>query len=437
MATEPSEPASSTPYTQGHKRSKTAILRAIVSPHKGHKKSMSTSPGDGAVPNPLNAYMFNGNAAPQLPPINPSLPLLPPLDLEPPSAPFAREDRKKRMHKKSLSSISLSSMMSRKEDRDRDRDMSPSTPASPRGSFDISGALRDLMTPNRAYTDYLSTSPQKPTHSKQPSKSKSAIDISLLRRKQDKREVVQPCVKDNKENRQPREPLTPLSPRSIHGLVSRDAVDHRGRLPPEQPSIAPPKFHPSGNGRPRLTPHNSNSSIHLTTPPRTSISSEERYMSVRRRETEELMKRYTPTEYTPKSQRNFGASGTMAEPALIKPSERDSHRERDSSKGWESKPRPKSAYFPSATPNRFSISAPRKSHEHRSVEKLLPDPPKKAEGSPAGSHSSKGSGKQTAGLDLEGIDTAFEALLVSTHILSLAGYPLTRRTRTREECRKT
>lgn len=412
-----------------------------MSPHKGHKKAASVSQDEGAASNPLNTYMFNGNAAPQLPAIDPSLLLLPPLDLEPPSAPFAREDRKKRMHKKSLSSMSLSSMMSWKEDkdrdRDRDRDMSPSMPASPsRGSFDLSGALRDLMTPNRTYTD--APSPQKPTHSKKPSKSKSAIDISILRRKQDKKEVVQPFAKDNKENRQPREPLTPLSPRSIHGLVSRDAIDQRGRPPPEQPSFAPPKFHPSGSGKPRLAPHNSESSIHPITPPRTSISSEERYMSSRRRETEELMKRYTPVEYTPKSQRNFGAGGSMAEPRLVKPSERDSHREKDSSKGWEPKPRPKSAYFPSATSNRFSISAPRKSHEHRSTEeKRLPDPPKMAQVSPAGSHSSKGSGKQSAGLDLEGIDTAFEELLVSTHNLSLERHLLTRMIRTQEECRKT
>jgi hypothetical protein len=395
--------APSNPYTQGHKRSKTAILKAIVSPHKGHKKSASVSQDDGSSSNPLNSYMFNPNVPPQLPPIDTSAPLLPPLDLEPPLAPFAREERKKRLHKKSLSSISLSSIMSRRDD------SPPSVPSSPsRGSFDISGALRDLMSQNRGNVD-TPPSPQKPSHSKKPSKSKSAIDISLLRRGHDKKET-KPFVKDNKENRQPyREPLTPLSPRSIHGLFTRDPVHMDTRA---EELFAPPKIY-SGASRPRLTPNGSDSSINIVTRPRTSISSEGRPKSSRRRETEELMKRYTPTEYTPASQKSFFGNH---EPALLKPSERDSRRDR--SKSREPKARPKSEFIPSSTSNQtgFSIATPRQSYESRRPDvRNLPDPPKEAKASPAGSYSSskKGSKRATAGLDLAGIDTAFEALLVS------------------------
>ena len=124
----PATPAA--PYNQGHKRSKTAILKAIVSPHKGHKKSASVSHDDGLNSHPLNSYVFNRHEPPQLPPIDTSAPLLPPLDLEPPSAPFAREDRKKRLHKKSLSSISLSSLMSRRDDSPRPRRPRPRAAAS-------------------------------------------------------------------------------------------------------------------------------------------------------------------------------------------------------------------------------------------------------------------------------------------------------------------
>jgi hypothetical protein len=403
MATEASVATATppAPYTQGHKRSKTAILRAIVSPHKGHKKSASASQEENSDSNPLNGYMCNPNMAPQPPPVDTSAPLLPPLDLEPPMAPFAREDRKKRMHKKSMSSISLSSMMRKPED------SSPSAPASPsRGSFDLSGALRDLMGQNRGNVD-ASPSLQKPGHVKKPSKSKSAIDINLLRRKHDKKEE-KPGVKDNKENRQPREPLTPLSPRSIHGLFSRPGASPRMQA---EELFPPPKIYASGNSRPRLTQNVSDSAINGIAQSRGSTSSDERFISSRRREAEELMKRYTPTDYTPSSQRSFYDH----EPALVKPTDRDSRREKDSSKIRESRPRPKSSFIPSDRSG-FSIASPRKSCEVRKSEDYrLPAPPK-ISASPTGSHSSRGSkGSGRASLDLEGIDRAFEALLVSIY----------------------
>jgi hypothetical protein len=397
MATEASAgSATPAPYTQGHKRSKTAILRAIVSPHKAHKKSASVSQEECSNSNPLNSYMHHPNIAP---PVDTEAPLLPPLGLEPPMAPFAQEDRRKRMHKKSLSSISLSSMKSKK----LDEPSSPSAPASPsRGSFDISGALRDLMGHNRGNVDV-----QKPGHVKKPSKSKSAIDINILRRKQDKKET-KPGVKDNKENRQPpRDPLTPMSPRSIHGMFTRHAT--AGASPQMEPEeFAPsPKIYASGGSRPRLNTNHSDSAVDSITQPRGSTSSDERFVSSRVRETEELMKRYTPTEYTPSSQRSFYAH----EPALVKPADHDS---RSSSKSRSSKPRPKSSFIPSEKTG-FSIVSPRKSLEvRRSVEDHKLVPPPKISDSPSGSHSSRGSKESgRASLDLEGIEIAFEDLLVS------------------------
>ena len=400
------------PYNQGHKRSKTAILKAIVSPHKGHRKSASVSHDDGLDSHPLNSYVFNRNEPPQLPPIDTSVPLLPPLDLEPPSAPFAREDRQKRLHKKSLSSISLSSLMSRRDN------SPPSVPASPsRGSFDISGALRDLMGQTRGSLD-SPPAPQKPTHSKKMSKSRSAIDISLLRRGNDRKEPKSP-VKDNKENRQPlREPLAPLSPRSFFAREALPGVSS----PAEELFAPPPKIYSSSRSRPRITPNGSDSSVNLMGQPRSSTSSDDRSRSSRRREAEALMKRYTPTEHNPNSQRNFFG---RHEPALLKPSDRD-RAVRDGSRSRESRPRPKSEFVPSSSSSNragFSIASPRKSYEIRRPEpKNLPDLPREPKpSSPAGSHSSKGSNRPApaAGLDLAGIDAAFEALLVSADESSL------------------
>ncbi|KAI5821442.1 armadillo-type protein [Pyronema omphalodes] len=322
-------------------------------------------------------------------------------------APFATEDRRKRLHKKSLSSISLSSMISKKDE------PSPSAPGSPRGSFDISGALRDLMLPNRNNAE-RAPSPQKPNHQKKPSKSKSAIDISILRKKATSEDKKEKGVKDQKENK-PREPLVPLSPRSIHGLFTR-SQNHPVDLPAED-LFAPPKIY-TRSPRPGLTPQGSDSSISIVgQPARKSTSSEDRMSAPRRAETEELMKRYTPTDYTPANQRNFNY-----EPALLKPAGRDDagiplSREGsgDGSKTREKKPRPKSEFF-SSTSNRgaFSILSPRKSYEMRRPEaNPSADAPKEAKTSPTHSFSSKESSKVSAGLDLAGIDTAFEELLVS------------------------
>jgi hypothetical protein len=408
-ATSAATVSATAPHTQGHKRSKTAILKSIVAPHRAHRKSQSTVQDNHApISHSLDDYMVECSTPPTLAQQLDNPALLPPLDLEPPMAPFATEDRRKRLHKKSLSSISLSSMISKKDE------PSPSAPGSPRGSFDISGALRDLMLPNRNNAE-RAPSPQKPDHQKKPSKSKSAIDISILRKKATSEDKKEKGAKDQKENRY-REPLVPLSPRSIHGLFTR-SQNHPVDLPAED-LFAPPKIY-ARSPRPGLTPQGSDSSISMVgQPARKSTSSEDRTSGSRRAETEELMKRYTPTDYTPANQRNFNY-----EPALLKPVGRDDmsipmSREAsgDGSKTREKKPRPKSEFF-SSTSNRgaFSILSPRKSYEMRRPEANPPaDTPKEAKTSPTHSFSSKESSKVSAGLDLAGIDTAFEELLVCT-----------------------
>ena len=172
-----SEAYPATPHTPGHRRTKTSILKSIVSPSKTHKKSNSAAADPHADMSPLNSYMRNPNIVPQLPA----------LDLDPPVAPFVHEDRK-RMHRKSFSSISLKSFKSRK---DKDAMSVPEPTAQTSGGF--SDKLRDLASPNRG------SQPPSPEKShKKPTKSKSAIDIGILRRKEKK------PAKAGKENEHPR-----------------------------------------------------------------------------------------------------------------------------------------------------------------------------------------------------------------------------------------
>ena len=399
-------PMAEPPFTPGHKRSKTAILKAIVSPHKAHKKSASTSHTVDTDSNPLNSYMFNANGAPQLPPLDASASLLPPLDLEPPSAPFVLEERRKRLHKKSFSSISLSSLISKKDE-------SATVPTSPaRGSFDISGTLRDLVSPNRGNADAPST-PSKSIHSKKPKKSKSALDLKLLRRR-DKKEPNSP-TKDNKENQRPQQPTTPLLLPSSRRPYSVEVTVPPLGTEPEGLFALPVAY--SSRSRPKVTTSGSDPSVPS---PAQSGSSTSSKGSARKQEIEELVRKYTPTEYSAGSRQGYFGS---REPVPIKPSETESRNSSHRSK--EKKPRPKSSFLPSPSVHSggFSVASPRKSHEiRRSEDKRPPDPPvKELKNSPASSQSSGRSGK-TAGLDLAGIDTAFEALLVRSPYITRESY---------------
>lgn len=125
-----------------------------------------------------------------LPPIETSTSFLPPLNLDPPVAPFTLENNHRRMHKKSISSISLASFKSKKG-----VDLIAASPRA-RGSIDFS-TLRDLVQPNRSDL----TNPQKSP--KKPGKSKSIIDISILRGIHRERKEDSPLCKNDKENQSP------------------------------------------------------------------------------------------------------------------------------------------------------------------------------------------------------------------------------------------
>jgi hypothetical protein len=127
--------------------------------------------------------------------------------------------------------------------------------------------------------------------------------------------------------------------------------------------------------------------------------------NIQKAEAKELVKRYTPTEYSPASQRNF-----YVEPSLAKPLD-----SQDSSKN-SSTARPKSEYLPVPRPYDSGSSSPRKSFEERKSQER-PQATQQTrlsqdnKPSPTGSQASAKS-NASAGLDLAGIDTAFEALLV-------------------------
>lgn len=412
----PASTITAPPHTPSHKRSATAIFKSIVSPHKSsHKKTASQSLGPS---NPLNTYMTSSRAPPQLPPLDSST-FLPPLD--PPQAPFAQQAR----HKRSLSSLSIASFTSRKE-----------VPGSPtrsiRGSMDIRGAVLDIL-----HGDQNSVK-----HEKKPNKTRSTIDFSILRQKGHKGKKSMHDLKSlfrDKENQRPTPEITPSSsagsgfatePSSINGGATGLPGLPLFTLPQNHPHAQGMRFGNSKTNTPRITPQPSNSSLQrsllpalpLATAPRSSGSSgssanssssasvKQESTEQQRTNTEDLVKKYTPMEYTPSSQRNFFQQ--YEQPMLLpKPISSVS-----------SKQRPKSSYIPhsaSGASTGFSVASPRRtsielrqSWENRRSE--VSGNGSAGKRSPTGS---EGSGKSEksgsgAGLDLAGIDIAFEALLV-------------------------
>lgn len=397
------------PHTPSHKRSATSIFKSIVSPHKSsHKKAASQSLGPA---NPLNTYMVaNSRIPPQLPPLD-SLTFLPPLD--PPQAPFAQQAR----HKRSLSSLSISSFTSKKE-----------VPRSPtrsiRNSMDIKGTMFDILL-----GDQNSVKAEK-----KPSKTRSTIDFSILRQKGHKGKKSMHDLKTLFRDKENQRPAPDVNINSSAGSVELNSTSGGSTGLPGLPLFTLPRNHPhaqgtrSGNSKtntPRITPQSSNHSLQRSLLPALPVaavlqptgsfassnlsSSIKRVGTEPRVNTEELVRKYTPAEYTPSSQRNFFKQ--HEQPMLIpKPGSSSS-----------SKQRPKSSYIPhsaSGASTGLSVASPRRtSYELRqSWEKRRSEVSNDGstdKGSPA---TSEGSGKSNrsggAGLDLAGIDIAFEALLV-------------------------
>jgi len=429
-----------TPQTPGHKRSATAIIRSFVSPHKSPSKSPQKSPPkfpgnkssayfSGSEPsNPLNNYLVTGSMAPpQLPELSlDNSSFLPPL--EPPNPPFAQKSGGK-MHKRSLSSLSISSFTSRRD---------KSVPSSPtRGSLEVrGGTVFDLINNfNKVAEQSSAQNTGRFGGQKKPNKARSTIDFSILRRNKKPSIDIKDLSRD-KENQRPAPEPTPSTstgsgftndPGSIGGL-------HLFSLPKDHPhsqSKKPPPV-PFKDRSFRITPSSSNTSLQrsllpaasIEQQPRASFSSSGSSISAQqeRASTEELVRKYTPNEYTPSSQRNFFG---QYEPNLTRKPVNGSTGSGSSS--GKPKQRPKSAYIPpsaSLLSGGFSVASPRKgSNElrHSMEKKRLEDGRRSPTGSQTsqGSQSSQGSGKSAksshnAGLDLEGIDVAFEALLVSS-----------------------
>lgn len=394
------------PHTPNHKRSATSIFKSIVSPHKSsQKKTPSQSLG---LANPLNSYMVANSRVPsQLPPLDSST-LLPPLD--PPQAPFAQQAR----HKRSLSSLSISSFTSKKE-----------VPRSPtrsiRNSMDIRGTMFDILL-----GDQNSAKAEK-----KPSKTRSTIDFSILRQKGHKGKKSMHDLKTlfrDKENQRPTPDINPSTSASS-GVVNST----NGTGLPGLPLFTLPQNHPhaqgtrSGNSKTntsRIAPQPSNNTLHRNLLPAlplatvlrpagssagsTLSSSIKRVSTEHGVSTEELVRKYTPAEYTPSSQRNFFQQ--HEQPMLVP---------KHGSSG-SSRQRPKSSYIPhsasgastelsAASPRRTSYELQQSSEKRRS---MVPNDGSTGKGSPAASEDSGKSDRSGAGLDLAGIDIAFEALLV-------------------------
>lgn len=425
MAAPVSTIAAPPPHNPSHKRSATSIFKSIVSPHKSsHKKIVSQSLG---LANPLNTYMVANSRVPtQLPPLDSST-SLPPLD--PPQAPFAQQAR----HKRSLSSLSIASFTSKKE--------VPRSPTrSTRDSLDIRGTMFDILL-----GDQNSVKSEK-----KPSKTRSTIDFSILRQKGHKGKKSMHDLKTlfrDKENQRPTPDTNPRSSASS-GFVGEPNLTSGGPTSlPGLPLFTLPQNHPhtqgtrSGHSKTtttRTTPQSSSNSLQRSLLPAlplapvlrpagsfagsTSSSSIKRVNTESGVNTEELVRKYTPAEYTPSSQRNFFQQ--HEQPMLIpKPGPSGS-----------SKQRPKSSYIPhsaSGESTGFSVASPRRtSYELRqSWEKKRPEDTNDdsaSKGSPAASEGSGKSGRSGgAGLDLAGIDIAFEALLVCNphHSISLGVIP--------------
>ncbi|KAI5789078.1 armadillo-type protein [Geopyxis carbonaria] len=308
-------------------------------------------------------------------------------------APFLQEERQRTVgKKKSLSSLSLASFRSKKN-----KDTSPNTPVSGspiRGSFDITDKLRDLVSSNRVIEP---PSPQKPSHQKTPSKSRSTIDINLLRRKKP----------ENKENQRP----SPPTPRSTRGTGLGLNFNHPDLFGSPGPDLYAPQFSRQNSADSiAILPRDaspSRSPVRMSAESSTRGSEESPRRSQRQKDVDDLVKKYTPTEYTPASQRSFFQ---QYEPTLAKPADRDSASSKTSKKS-----RPKSSYVPpsSSFKTGLSIASPRKSYEHsRGPEKSPPEPLRKTKTATNSAQSSIKS-NQSAGLDLAGIDSAFEALLIT------------------------
>lgn len=395
------------PHTPSHKRSATSIFKSIVSPHKSsHKKTASQSLG---LANPLNTYMVANSRIPQLPPLDSST-FLPPLD--PPQAPFAQQAR----HKRSLSSLTISSFTSKKE--------VPRSPTrSTRDSLDFRGTMFDILL-----GDQNSVKSEK-----KPSKTRSTIDFSILRQKGHKGKKSMHDLKTlfrDKENQRPTPDANP-SVSANSGLLNSTGL-------PGLPLFTLPQNHPHAQGTrsghsktntPRITPQSSSSSLQRgllpalplapVLQPTGSFVGSTLPSSIKRVNTEhgvsaeELARKYTPAEYTPSSQRNFLQK--HEQPMLVP----------KSGPSGSSRQRPKSSYIPhsaSGASTGFSVASPRRtSYELRqSWEKRRPEVSNDtsndtsiSKGSPTASEDSGKSDRSGgAGLDLAGIDIAFEALLV-------------------------
>lgn len=403
------------PHTPSHKRSATSIFKSIVSPHKSsHKKTASQSLG---LANPLNTYMVANSRIPQLPPLDSST-SLPPLD--PPQAPFAQQAR----HKRSLSSLTISSFTSKKE--------VPRSPTrSTRDSLDFRGTMFDILL-----GDQNSVKSEK-----KPSKTRSTIDFSILRQKGHKGKKSMHDLKTlfrDKENQRPT--LDANASASANSGLPGSTGGSTGL--PGLPLFTLPQNHPHAQGTrsghsktntPRMTPQSSSSSLQRGLLPAlplapvlrpagsfvgsTLASSIKRVSTEHGAGTEELVRKYTPTEYTPSSQRNFFQKNEQ--PMLVP----------KSGPSGSSRQRPKSSYIPhsaAGTSTGFSVASPRRtSYELRqSWEKRRPEVSNDAsndastsKGSPTASENSGKSDRSGgAGLDLAGIDIAFEALLVCARI---------------------
>lgn len=357
--------------------------------------------------------MVAGSRVPQLPPLDSST-FLPPLD--PPQAPFAQQAR----HKRSLSSLSIASFTSRKE-----------VPGSPtrsiRDSLDIRGTMLDLL-----HGDQNSVK-----NEKKPNKTRSTIDFSILRQKGHKGKKSMHDLKAlfrDKENQRPGPDITPSSSAGSGIVAESSSVAGGPTGLPGLPLFALPQNHPHAQGMrlgnsktntPRITPQSSNASLQRSLLPALPVAAATRSsgssansassQSIKRTSTDqqrvnadELVRRYTPAEYTPSSQRNFFQ---QYEPMLVaKPTSSVS-----------SKQRPKSSYIPhsaSGAPTGFSVASPRRTsyelkQDWEKRQSAISNDGSAGKRSPTGSEGSGNSGKSVgAGLDLAGIDIAFEALLV-------------------------
>ncbi|KAH8149459.1 uncharacterized protein LAJ45_06539 [Morchella importuna] len=251
----------------------------------------------------------------------------------------------------------------------------------------------------------------------------------------------------DKENQRPTPELTPSSSAGSGFVTEPNSVGNGPSNTPGLPLFTLPQNHPHAQGsrsgnvpttNPRTVQQSSRTSRNLlpTLPlppaPRSSGSStgSSSSLSPKKRDiadkrtstehrastehlrgnTEELVKKYTPSEYTPASQRNF-----------YKPNEQPTLVPKNTTNSI-AKQRPKSAYIPSleASTGHSADSPRRTSLELREGwEKKRPDASKDGSGSSSSKNSSTSSQgslkseKTGAGLDLAGIDIAFEALLDS------------------------